>query len=85
MGRVADRTNSSGSVAVPGWREVYMHLGSAAGSRLRGRNPQAIAVPLLPSYLLCSDQKSFEARLAFCSIITTGEPNVPSNDEWDSI
>ena len=84
MGHAADHTNGSGSMAVPGQQEVHTHLGSAAGSRLRGRNRQSIPVPLLPSYLLCSDHKNFAARLASCSIITAGEPNIASNDGWDS-
>jgi len=46
-----------------------MHLGSNAGSQLTDRNPQSISLSLLPSYLLCSDHKSIEARLTSCFVI----------------
>lgn len=46
---------------------------------VQGHNPWSIPVPLLPSYLLCSHHKSFEAKLASCSIIIAGEPNFISN------
>lgn len=46
---------------------------------VQGHNPWNIPVPLLPSILLCSDHKSFEEKLASCSIIIAGEPNFVSN------
>lgn len=84
MGCVVDHTHSGGSVAVLGQQEVHTHLSSDAGSQFRGRNPQSISVPLLLSYLLCYDHRSFEERLASHSIITAYQPNVPCNDRWDS-
>lgn len=47
---------------------------------VQGHNPWSIPVPLLPSHLLCSDHKSFEAKFASCSIIIAGEPNFASNE-----
>lgn len=52
---------------------------------VQGHNPCSSPVPLLPSHLLCSDHKSFEANLASCSSIIAGVPNFVSNKIYQEI